>query len=1121
MMPCNFYIIRQLFEPKIPTCDTTHYMWKLLLPLFLCSQLYASRVSILINDNENAETPAKDLMYQGENIDAIRAFELKNAGLDLSTLNPRQSNLWNDENLAAHNYDEINYPQVSETFKFVKYKASPTEFFRAQIKDSTNKDWTLMGSLDNHTNIIRAALLRQIGFQLDTPKIYKELKIQFESNEQRDEFLASLGEGTLTSRDRWVKEKNEKELILKDLIIEPAELRNVNIHLPLMTRERQRERRIFRSLLAIYIITDFPQSVNSIEWSKGRIFNDSLLFNHPYASQFANTTIDDLRWIMQRLNDLTPEEISKSTSLAGYPFDIEKLVNEKLLARINSINKLLSLENEYAVDKKISVGNVIDGELKNDAYSNEYVVDFYQEDEESPYSFKQLFKLFRTQAVYSSISGLMDLAIEKFTPGLRVNDAIENIQEEIQAYNEANTVDGVAPSRLPLKTYTEPILNGRVFATRNVIFGQYLGSNAPIQLVDTVGGEVNLGVFGNITGIAQAMIPSFGANAILSRTYTHVRAMPDLATATTQKIKKILVPMHLKKLGRVINDEFNCSIPSDVFVEEETIDDRTVKIIKYDKNLENGFQKALAKRRELEEAGDQGPFLLRQIDREQLCVSEVVDARKKNLKEFVDQFALNETFIINDSVRLATSQNIPIPLQSVSPNLSVSIGSDQSVSLLRSIVIRKVADGIEITFQSQRDISAMISERLSYFLEIMSNSTSWTKGKLFSKVYKIKLEGIDSEEQEKALLTLRHSIVNNNHERLRNDYRATELDHDIKSRLNTFRFLFFKSERLKMDHEVRITIPNKPGENYSEEIRTRSLYGVSDYKRSGNDFYSFFDRIISSFTNFFGLGQSNQDPGRSFFGTSKKLYVTTEGELTERYDLNPITRVEYKWTGWNKKVRKMNRIFDDVEEFFEGITNTDIIDRSILDGTNKVRSYDVSTTFIIYPSAFDNLQDQLFSKNEIETINYLYYAYGESEWQRYCRRVNDFFGTNGPQNYRGENGKYYQCVPPDVKKLLRLRKVGLPSERKARLKEMKNTIKTLFTEFKVSNVLRLLGIKNFFATTRVSGFRENHHEGFLDYISNSVGTYQPKYGTGTFDMLSQQLGLSVYELRALMYTPGM
>lgn len=1096
-------------------------MWKILLPLFICFELYASRVSILLNDTEFAETPPKDLIYQGENIDAIKALELKRQGYDLSQLNPRESNLWADQKLSAHNYQELNYPGASEVFKFVKYKASPTEFFRAQVIDQNSQDWTFSASLDNHTNILRASLLRQLGYQIDTPKIYKEIIITFDSNEQRDEFLASLGEGTLTSRDRWVKKQSDKQLILKDITIEPAELSNVNIHLPLMTRERQRERRIFRSLLPIYLATDFAQSVNSIEWSKGRIFNNSLLFNHPYANQFGDTTIDDLRWILKRVNSLSSDEIAKSVSLSGYPMDIEKLIEQKLLARINSLNALVGIDTAYPVDKNISIGNVINGELKQDAYSDEYVVDFYQEDEPSPYSFKQLFKLFRTQAIYSSLSGILDLAVEKFTPGFKINDAIENIQEDIQAYNDANTVDGETPGRLPLKAFTEPILNGRVFATRNVIFGQYLGSNAPIQLVDTVGGEVNIGVFGNLTGLAQGVVPSFGANAILSRTYTHVRAMPDLATASTQKIKKVLVPLHLKKLGRVINDEFSCSLPTDVFVDTEVIDEREVKIIKYDKNLVNGFQKALAKRRELEEAGETGPFLLRQIDREQLCVSEIVELRKKNLKEFVDQFALNETFIINDSVRLATNQSVPLPLQAVTPNLTVSLGSDQAVSLLRSIIIRKTDEGIEITFQSQKDITLMLSERLNYFLEIMSNATQWTKGKLFSKVYKIKLDGVDSEEQEKALLTLRHSIVNNNHDRLERNYSATELDHDIKSRLNTFRFLFFKSEKLKMDHEVKVTIPNRPGENYSEEIRTRTLYGVSDYKRSGSDFFTFFDRIIASFTNLFGLGQANQDPGRTFFGTSEKLYVTTEGELTERYDLNPITRVEFKWTGWNKKTRKMYKIFDEVEEFFEGIATTDVIDKSILDGTNKVRSYDVSSSFIIYPSAFDNLEAQLFSRKEIETINYLYFAYGEVEWNRYCRRANDFFGDRGPQNYRGEDGKYYQCIPPDVKKLLRLRKAGFPSDRKEKLKEMKNTIKVLFKEFKISNVLKLLGVKNFFATTRVSGFRENHHEGFLDYISNSIGTYQAEYGTGTFDMLANQLGLSVYELRALMYTPGM
>jgi len=1092
----------------------------LALTLILTTQLFAARINILIEDKEFRETPPSDLIYQDESIDSSNAFELIQSGFDISTLNPKSSELWQNSKKSIENYNELQYPKNNESFEFLKFKASPTEIFRAQVR-SNNQYFNLIASLDNHTNIIRAGLLRLLGYKIDAPKIYKSLTVSFNNSDERDKFLELLGEGTLTNRDRWVVSKTDTSLTLKDIIIEPAQLNNVNIYLPLMASERQKERRIFRSLLEVYILTDFPQAINSIAWSRGRIFNNALIFNHPYADKFTNTMIQDLKWIHERINKLSRAEIEKVVSLAGYPFDIEKLIVEKLLARINSLSHLYNTEEVFNADKEISIGAIYKGELKTDNY-DEYVVEYFADDEESPYSFRQIFRLLRTQTVYTSISSLLDLAVEKFVPGLRMDDALENMNQEINDYHnnvEANS-NGEA-QKLPLKFFSQPLVNGRVFANRNIIFGQYLGSNAPIQLVDSVGAEVMLGGFGNFINLANNIVPSIGASVSLNRTYTHVRAMPDLKTASSQEVKKVLVPRHLKKLGRVIRDEFSCTIPQGVYTEKETIDDREITFIRYDKKLENGLELARAKREELIASGATGPFLFKVIDRDEECITEVSETRKKNLKDFLDQLALNESFIINDSIRVLLNEKLPIPIQAVSPQLTLSLGAEQSVALLRSVIIRRKEEGIEVTFQTQKNLQNSLSERLSFYIELISNNTQWTKGNMYSRVYNIKLEGIDSEEEEKALFALRAIFTQNDHYLLKQQYEPTELDHDIRVRLNSFSLLFFKSENLKMNHEVEIRIPNKEGENYSLEERTRKLYSASNFKRKGSDFYSFFDRVISSFTSFFGLGQSNQDPGKSFFGTSKKKYVKTEGELTNGYPLNPITRVEITWTGWNKKVRKMFKIFNEVEDFFQGIAQYKTIDPSILDGATKLKSYDVKTSFIIYPGAVEQLKRRLFQVDELAAINYLYFAYGEDEWKRYCRRAIEFFGDRGPQDYYGEDDRYYNCIPPDVKKLLKYRKTGLGADRKEIIVGINNLMKTLFNEFEIKKVITLLGVENIFANSRVSGFRENHHEGYLDYISNSVGQYNTEYGTGTFDMIANQLGISAYELRALMYTPGM
>ena len=244
----------------------------------------------------------------------------------------------------------------------------------------------------------------------------------------------------------------------------------------------------------------------------------------------------------------------------------------------------------------------------------------------------------------------------------------------------------------------------------------------------------------------------------------------------------------------------------------------------------------------------------------------------------------------------------------------------------------------------------------------------------------------------------------------------------------------------------------------------------------------------------------------------------TESELTDGSKLNPTTRVEYAWTGWKKKTRKLEKYFSKIEDMYTSYTDNDLIDRSIFHASPLLRSYDIKTTIILYPSAFEKLKSYLFDHNEAAAINTLYFIYGEDNWQDFCHRAIDFFGDHGPQNYYGE--RRYDCVPTSVQEFLSLRK-GLPVNKKKFTKLVNKIYETLFEDFDKAKVLEFIGKKNFFSSTRITGFREQHHDGYLEYISDTVGEYNIDIGTGLFDAIGTHLGISPYELKAMSYTPGM
>lgn len=1088
----------------------------LILTLMVSTVSYGSKLTIDLVDKKFTLMPASDLVDNNNNrIDEIEALELKRSGVDISKFNPYESSLWKNKKFSTHNYDQLNYPkEVNVNFK--KFKTSPREIFRSVVIDpKTNKQFVITASLDNHTNILRASLLRLLGYDLDVPKYYPSMIINFDSLTKRDQFIEIVGEQTLTKREKWILEKlSPTKLKIKGFTLEPVELRNVNIHLPVMSRSRQQDRRVFRALIDIYMITDFTQKVNSIGWKTGRLFNNKLIFNHPYAKEFKNTTGDDLRWIHTRLNTLSRVEIEKSLSLSKYPKDIHSILLEKLLSRINGLSDYFSLHKKYKINNSLSIGNVQNGKLKSGDYPN-YVVEFHKDDPDNPYRFSEVFRLFKTQLMYSTISGLLDTAIQKYIPGIYNQDAIESVQEKIVDFRKDNPgQDGV----MPLKAFSSPIVNGRVFTNRNIVFGQYLGSNAPIQLVDSVGAEASLGAYTTLTGVPNNIMPGLNVSASVGRTYIHVRAMPDLKTASKQSLKKLFVPKLLKNLGRVIKDEYECSIPSQAYVEKTQLAGNDMYYIKYDKSWSTGKADAIKLRLELIDTGvSKSQILLSIIKRKELCVDEIASTRKETMNKFLKQFADNETFIINDSIRLMGNINAPIPIPNV-PGMTVSIGTEHNMATLKSVMLRRTTQGMEITISNQKDVKNSLKEGLNYYVELVSNSNQLIKGKMQSKVYRIQLEEIDEQQRDIALKTLRQLFVSNIHESMIENYKSTDLDHRVLANLNGFKVLWFKTEKMKMNHTVDVIVPNKEGQNFSLDKRTRKLYSTFVIKRKGNDFHSFLDRAINSLTGFLSIGSNNGDPGQTFMGNGQKSSFITESELTDKYPLNPTTRIEYSWTGWSKKTRKLEKYFKEIEQTFRLHTSNELIDRTQFNASPRLRSYDIKSTIIIYPEAFQKIKNFILTSQEITAINSLYNLYGHDQWQRYCRRAIEFFGDRGPQEYYGE--KKYDCIPSSVQSFLRLRH-NLPTDKRKLTNTINNLYRDLFENFDKASVLKWLGEENFFASNRITGFRENHHVGFIEYISDTVGNYNLKHGTGLFDQIGGHIGVSPYELRAMSYTPGM
>lgn len=1043
-------------------------------------------MSIPLNDTENIKEPSNDLIYNGQSIDSSKALKLKDNGIDISLLDPKISNLYKNTKLSTNLDLDL---KGLEEFNYVSPKVSPTEIFRFFATTKENKKVLLTASLDNHTNVIRSLLLRKLGFDINRPELKKEIVLNFDTKNDKDIFLENLSEQTLTSRTRWIIKEEDKKLNLRHILLDQTELTNVNLYLPVMSRSRQQERRVFRSLIALYVITDFSESVNKTPWSVGKVFNQSLILKHPYADQFKDVTEDDVKWITRKLNLLTREELKEIIDQSNYPIEVKDLMVEKLIARITSLGKYLNIQTKLVANYNLSNNYVYNGKL-NEIDFKDSAINYSNKDVESPYKFKELFRLFSTQAVFSGLSRLLDRGLEKVIPGIYNNEALEDIRGQITEFRRENpSSDGT----LPVRMFSSPTLFGRIFANRNIVFGQVLDTNAAIQLVDSVGAEINLGIQSQITGITNGALPTFGLTGSLTRTYTHVRAMPDLKTASTQQVSKLLVPRLMKRLGRIIKDEYICSISKSPYVEEIIISEETFHYIKYDSKT-SSKEEALKLREELLKNGvASNKILFVTIDRDKLCITDIDSTRNKTIEDFLKSFAENEIFIIADSIRLSGVANMPVALM---PNVNLALGVDNSKSLLRSIQLKKIEDSIQVTITSQNDISTRATESISFYIQLARNSDLFLKGKLKSKAYTVNIKEDDELKKNTALRVIRDLFVRNDKSELYSNYKPSEVDQDVKVHLNTLKLLWFKRDRFKMGHDLTVIVPNRDNQTFSLKQRTRNFYQHLDYKRSGSDFHSFTNDVLGFFSNLVTLGQASNDPGKTFMGNSKKVYFSTEAELTDGYESSPTTRIEFIRSGWSKKYKKIDKYFTEVDEMFSFSKNYNPLDRTILKGASRLKSFDIRSTIILYPNAIMRLQDKILNARGSQQERLINYLSGKDSTEGIRRR-----------------GRLLKEQLQSISQSL--------ENTKTKVKNINKIYKWLFTKFNISRVLSLIGEDNFFASTRVMGFLEDHQNGFLEYSSDSIGSYSKDLGTGKLDQLSSILGVSSYQLRALNYSPGM
>lgn len=1106
-----------------------------LLAFFLSTQAHAESISIPL---KVVKKPASDLVSSsGAVLDVGQAASMAQAGQDLSTLNPQENKMWQNQK-----YPLTDASQPKETA--VLYQSSEAQLpftFMARVQSGSNPElfYRLSLSRMTHTTLMRAALLKKLGYFVPTPQYSKTLRVYFKSEQEKEDFLRIAQETMISDFESrgWVTENDKKthSLVFSDAVLEPATADYFDIQwgyapdpndpaqVPVV--QRFSRYRAYRALIIPFSLVDLPESVNRFSPKYASILSSHIVITHPAAESFSACSYEDARWLLRRLNQFTEQDFMEIVKAGAYPAELEQLIYAKLVHRANNAMELFSLSKPWKLpDLKVNSasGLVKDGKVTREMVPG-YPQRFAHGDRESPFKDGDFERYLGIRGRSAAIATAMNHINEKLDL-LSVGDLVNNRRMDIQN----RIIEHIAKSPdKPLYQNVEawggPVGGFNLSATRNVSTGTYYGSAAAIQLVDNVSVAARLGFFLALDGVPN-ITPMGGANIMIQRDYTHVRPLLSITEGTKVSWKDLVIPKFMKSLTNVLTKEKT----------------------------------------------DDGKYS--------------IDVMLNDLRE-------GEVFTVTDSVTLAgyaqisSSLDVLLGITPLSFLNTVSVGVDGTRAILRQTSFMRTAQGIQVFVREQNNKIFGIYFDANYFINIMNIRASTNVADLHTDTFVIDYnpalgEYIDdgsadqkyakdfNETRENLRPALISLLRGNDTEILysRFQYKKFEITHELKTKEVRSKFLAMRFDNFNEDHIVKILYPRSPDapelDPKDEEV---ILLSNKRGELVGRDLLGFATDWIQAIINkkFSNSkvdlgGSEDPNPANTPFGKAYWRIIDTQGDLSPQGKQYPnVAVLQHVWGGWHLNSKKFFKLIDEVQAQFKNtpLASYRLIEPEAFANTTAINFYRITAQLSVLPGGLDKIRDLLiqpeFEGKPMPKENFLGRVAkklsekigrpgragdkeffldmvtilgngdqkaGLANYNTQCeinRQQSRGETTRGPSDNSGLwwNGTYYDCLDGWTKKLIDL--AGqYPKNKADQVRWTTQVLYVLDEQIPMPQLLKYLGEENYVFVVRINGFREGDEDGDLEYFSNSLGNPKTniEYANGLISMYANKTRISPIEL---------
>ncbi|HVK61734.1 MAG TPA: hypothetical protein VM432_09300, partial [Bdellovibrionales bacterium] len=150
---------------------------------------------------------ADDLVYNGQELNENQAEDLRRRGVDISELNPENTDQWSSP-AQPQSSVALDIQPVGEQFVSQQDSRGRVGIFRATVSklnaQGASRTYRIVFSKKSHNYLLRKALLRKMGYQTQDIRHLRKFSIKFNGAFSRNQFVEDLKWATGDDLERWV-----------------------------------------------------------------------------------------------------------------------------------------------------------------------------------------------------------------------------------------------------------------------------------------------------------------------------------------------------------------------------------------------------------------------------------------------------------------------------------------------------------------------------------------------------------------------------------------------------------------------------------------------------------------------------------------------------------------------------------------------------------------------------------------------------------------------------------------------------------------------------------------------------------------------------------------------------